>query len=64
MEKRLHDTVLQLEDERRNVEQQKEIVRNCVFHGGMSSASDGALKRPRPRGRAGNDDYNDADQNC
>ncbi|VDL72666.1 unnamed protein product [Nippostrongylus brasiliensis] len=29
MEKRLHDTILQLEDERRNVEQQKEIAEKC-----------------------------------
>ncbi|EPB80897.1 myosin head [Ancylostoma ceylanicum] len=29
IEKRLHDTILQLEDERRNVEQQKEIAEKC-----------------------------------
>ncbi|KAK6059852.1 hypothetical protein COOONC_02495 [Cooperia oncophora] len=30
IEKRLHDTILQLEDERRNVEQQKEIAEKCI----------------------------------
>lgn len=31
LEKRLHDSMLQLEDERRTVEQQKEIVSFCTF---------------------------------